>query len=90
VRPASGTALADHIGRLTVSCQQRDIDRYKRIVAVCAVAGVDIGGWMVEQGWALYRRYSKDYIDEESVAAAERRGIWRGSFMPPWEWRRAH
>jgi hypothetical protein len=23
-----------------------------------------------------YRRYSKDYIDEEAAAAAERRGIW--------------
>jgi endonuclease YncB( thermonuclease family) len=46
---------------------------------------------MVDQGWALaYRRYSMDYVDEENAAASTHRGIWRGSFMPPWEWRRAH
>ena len=28
-------ALSDSIGRATIRCEQRDIDRYKRIVAVC-------------------------------------------------------
>ena len=28
-------ALSDRIGRATVSCQPRDIDRYDRVVAVC-------------------------------------------------------
>jgi endonuclease YncB( thermonuclease family) len=28
-------ALADQIGRATVRCELRDIDRYRRVVAVC-------------------------------------------------------
>jgi endonuclease YncB( thermonuclease family) len=81
-------ALADHIGRQTVECEQRDVDPYGRVVAVCTVAGVDVGAWLVSQGWALaYVRYSRDYVDEELAARRARRGIWRGTFMPPWAWR---
>ena len=44
---------------------------------------------MVRQGWALaYRRYSKDYVDEEAAARQARVGMWRGEFVPPWEWRK--
>ena len=51
-------------------------DRYKRIIARCAVAGEDMGEWMVSEGLALaYRRYSLDYIAEEADAQAARRGI---------------
>jgi endonuclease YncB( thermonuclease family) len=70
-------ALADHIGRRTVTCDQRDIDRYQRIIAICTVAGADISARLVIEGWALtYRRYSQDYTDEEAEAA--QRGVWRG------------
>ena len=31
---------------------------------------------------------SRDYIGEEADAPAARRGIWRGDFVPPWDWRR--
>lgn len=82
-------ALADHIGQRTVRCEQRDIDRYGRFVAVCRVAGEDIGAWLVAEGWALaFRRYSTDYVDEEDAARTARAGIWRGTFELPWEWRR--
>ena len=44
---------------------------------------------MVLNGWALaYRKYSKDYAGQEQSAKTARRGIWRGEFVPPWEWRR--
>ncbi len=53
------------------------------------VAGEGLGAWMVSQGLALaYRRYSLDYVDEETDAQAARRGIWASEFVPPWEWRR--
>jgi endonuclease YncB( thermonuclease family) len=79
-------ALADHIGRRAIACVERAIDRYGRIVAVCTVAGADVGAWLVSQGWAMaYRRDSRDYIDEEAEAPASCRGMWRGSFVPPWE-----
>ena len=44
---------------------------------------------MVSQGWALaYRKYSTDYISQESSAKAARRGVWRGEFVEPSRWRR--
>ena len=72
-----------------MTCEDLGRDRYKRIIARCTVAGEDIGSWMVSQGLALaYRRYSLDYVDEESEAQAVQRGIWGSEFVKPWEWRR--
>ena len=46
-------ALADRIGRATVSCQPRDLDRYGRVVAVCFKGNEDLNRWMVANGWAV-------------------------------------
>ncbi len=82
-------ALDDKIAGRPVSCEQKDRDRYGRIVAVCRLAGEDLNGWLVAEGWALaYRQYSTDYVDEEASAKAEGKGVWRGTFVPPWDWRR--
>jgi endonuclease YncB( thermonuclease family) len=44
---------------------------------------------MVLTGWALaYRRYSTDYVGTEDKAREAKRGMWKGKFVPPWEWRR--
>ena len=52
-------ALADRIGRATVSCQPRDFDRYGRVVAVCFKGNEDLNRWMVASGWAAaYKQYS--------------------------------
>ena len=68
------------------------MDRYRRIVAVCYAGGAggpDIGERMVIEGWALaYRRFSTAYVDEKDDARDNRRGLWRGEFTKPWEWRR--
>ncbi len=85
-------ALANLIGRTWVTCIERDRDRYGRIVAVCKVGGPkgqDLGAWMVAEGWALaYRKYSTDYVAAEDTARAAGRGMWRGKFIAPWDWRR--
>jgi endonuclease YncB( thermonuclease family) len=82
-------ALANKIGRATVQCEQRDIDRYKRIVAVCRLGKLDINAWLVLQGWAIaYRQYSRDYVDDESAARVAKMGMWAGSFLEPSRWRR--
>ena len=82
-------ALAGQIGGRTVACSERDRDRYGRTVAVCRQGGRDVNAWLIGQGWALaYRRYSLAYVNEESSARAARRGIWRGEFVAPWDWRR--
>ena len=82
-------ALADKIGRRPVACAARGRDRYGRTVAVCRVAGEDLGAWLIVNGWALaYRRYSTAYVPHESRARLARAGMWRGEFIPPWDWRR--
>ena len=81
--------LEERIFGRTVACEKKDRDRYGRIVAVCRADGEDLNAWMVSEGWALaYRQYSQAYVDEEARAKAARLGIWRGEFVPPWDWRR--
>ena len=46
-------ALARRIGGRPIACEERDRDRYGRIVAVCRVRGEDLNRWMMRQGWAL-------------------------------------
>jgi len=82
-------ALAARIADHRVECEETDTDRYGRIVAVCRIGATDLNAWMVAEGWALaYRRYAMDYTGQEAAAGAARRGIWRGKFVAPWEWRR--
>ena len=83
-------SLSDFIGRKTVSCTQKDKDRYGRIAAVCYTGGVDINGWMVRNGYALaYRQYGgAAYAADEAAAQSARAGIWQGSFDKPWDWRK--
>jgi endonuclease YncB( thermonuclease family) len=42
-------ALADHVGQRTVACEERDVDRYGRIVAVCRAGGENLNAWLVSQ-----------------------------------------
>jgi endonuclease YncB( thermonuclease family) len=80
--------LADFIGRSPVSCEERDTDRYGRIVGRCFVQGKSINEYMVRSGWAMaYRRYASDYIGAEQEAKNSHRGLWSGQFQPPWDWR---
>lgn len=82
-------ALAARIADRHVECESTDTDRYGRTVAVCRSGGADLNAWMVAEGWALaYRRYATDYVDHELAAQNAQRGIWRGEFVAPWEWRR--
>jgi endonuclease YncB( thermonuclease family) len=82
--------LRSLIGDVSVSCERRTTDRYGRIVAICHARMIDIGAAMVSDGWAMaFRRYSTDYAGEEREARAARRGMWAGTFTPPWDWRAA-
>ena len=83
-------ALSDRIGRSPVTCHQHDTDRYRRMVAVCMLGSLDLDAWMVLNGHALaYRKYSTGYVAQETIARHEKRGIWAGDFVAPWDWRRA-
>ena len=49
----AANALAAFVGSQTVTCEQRDTDRYGRTVAVCRVGGIDVADWLVRAGLAL-------------------------------------
>jgi endonuclease YncB( thermonuclease family) len=80
--------LRSLIGGRSITCQQRDVDDYERIVAVCRAGNTDLAAEMVRHGFATaYRRYSNDYVDEENEARAALRGIWAGEFARPESYR---
>jgi endonuclease YncB( thermonuclease family) len=82
-------ALARFIETHWVTCKGNKRDRYGRLIAVCFVGSYNLNAIMVREGWAMaYRQYSNDYVPEEDDARIHRRGLWRGKFMAPWEWRK--
>jgi endonuclease YncB( thermonuclease family) len=81
-------ALDYRISDGVVTCEPKDRDRYRRIVAVCRAYGEDLSAWMTAFGWALaFRRYSTQYVPAEESAERRKAGMWSGQFVPPWEWR---
>lgn len=61
------------VGGSTVTCEQQDIDRYDRIVAICRAGRYDLGQTMVEYGYATaFRRYSDRYAG----CPSQRRYFW--------------
>ena len=86
----------------SILCLYEQLDRYKRILGTChtvenikfkkkltSVLGKNINREMVSNGQAVaYRKYSKDYIDDEEIAKNKKIGIWSGQFDMPWEWRK--
>jgi endonuclease YncB( thermonuclease family) len=71
-----------------VVCETHGRDASGRWIATCTADGFDIGRNMVHTGWALAdRRQSTAYVEIEDQARKAGRGLWRGQFVPPWEWR---
>jgi endonuclease YncB( thermonuclease family) len=83
-------ALAGKVAGARVDCDQQDYDaRNGRPVVTCRIGSQDLNAWLVDQGWAVaYRHYSIAYVAKEEAAKAQRRGLWRGAFVMPWDWRR--
>lgn len=71
-------------------CFQRDTDRHGRVVAVCAVEGVDMGAHLVSSGLAFaYRRYGMDYDLDEKAAYIAGRGLHGFRVQSPAQFRKA-
>lgn len=85
----STIALRRLIGDNPVTCDRMATDSYDRMVARCRVNDRELNRWMVANGQALaYRKFTSDYNGDEQAAKADKRGLWRGDFTPPWKWRR--
>jgi endonuclease YncB( thermonuclease family) len=78
--------LADRVDRRTLRCAGQKKDRYQRLIAVCYLGDEDLNAWLVSEGWAVaYRKYSRDYVDEEESARLAGKAIWAGTFAMPRE-----
>lgn len=86
---AATQAMAELVRYQHVRCVQRDIDRYKRVVAQCYAANADIGKALVRKGWAFdYTHYSGGFYKDAQAGAREAKlGAWAGSFQWPWDYR---
>ncbi len=82
-------ALAAQIGDQTLNCVDKGDAPYAKISAVCSAGALDLNGWLVSEGWALAARsVARAYVEHEAEAKKAKRGIWRGRFIEPWDWRR--
>ena len=84
----SATALMDLTAGVEVTCRLHGEAAAEPSQATCHAGGYDLSEGMVYTGWALadpqgdgrYKRF-------EAGAEKARRGLWKGAFEPPWEWR---
>ena len=88
----AGSLATTRLKALTASrsvvCDDRGRDRYGRIIARCTANGEDLGAIMVREGMAwAFVRYSRDYVEQEARAKADRLGVHAHGCTPAWEWR---
>ena len=85
----SATALMDLTAGVEVRCAAEPAAADGRpALATCFAGDYDLSEGMVYTGWALADPESGGrYKRLETGAKKARRGLWRGSFEPPWVWR---
>lgn len=80
------TVLQNLVGSaFNLVCNGQGIDKYERPLVKCVDGNTDINAQMVRQGYAV--AYG-GYFAEERDARKKLKGIWRGDFIQPQEWRR--
>jgi endonuclease YncB( thermonuclease family) len=85
---ASAKTLLNLIGTQDITCEQRRIDQFGRVFAICKAGDVDINRALVEAGMAVaLPKETTDYVDAEAAAKAKGIGIWRGPFIAPADYR---
>jgi len=84
----SRDALKDLIFGASVKCVKRSVLADKTVIATCTADDRDIGRNLVHTGWSLAdARQSKRYIPVQEKSRKARRGLWRGPFVKPWDWK---
>lgn len=84
---ATSSIAKPHCGKQRLHRDVAEFDfRYNNRLKLGAL---DLNGWLVEQGRGIaYRKYSTPYVAQETAAKAAKRGLWAGTFTPPWDWRK--
>lgn len=84
----STTALMDLVAGVSVRCVPRRDTTMSPVTALCFATGYDLSEGMVHTGWALAMpRDGTKYARIEAKAKKAKRGLWKGKFTLPWEWR---
>ena len=83
--------LEKFIARRPVKCEDIRVEPAypNRRIAECSVAGIDLGRWLVDEGWALNfepRAKGRFTMDEDDARAAHS-GLWKGCFVAPQDFR---
>lgn len=85
---AAHSFLQALISRGALTCTFNSTDRYGRKLATCSAGPIaDVGEAMVRGGHAVNFMDGR-YDTAEAEARGAKRGIWRGSFERPQDWRR--
>ena len=83
----AGDALRDLVTGAVVRCRLAP-GTASPPVATCTADGFDIAGNMVYTGWAVTAPDGPDrYRAIQEKARAAKRGLWRGAFVMPSDWR---
>ncbi len=83
----SMTALMDLVAGVNIRCVPRSTSAAAP-TANCFATGYDLSEGMVHTGWALAMpRHGTKYARIEAKAKNAKRGLWKGKFTLPWEWR---
>ena len=87
------TALLDLTAGTAVTCElvpeAGSEGAEAALSARCFAAGYDLSEGMAYTGWALAVRDATDrYVSFEDGAREAGRGMWKGTFVAPWDWRR--
>jgi endonuclease YncB( thermonuclease family) len=85
---ASAKTLLNLVGDQPIACEQRRVDQFGRVFAVCKVGEVDVNRALVEAGMAVaLPKETTDYVAAEAEAKAKNIGVWRGPFTAPADYR---
>jgi endonuclease YncB( thermonuclease family) len=85
------TALLDLTAGVAVTCRvlAAEPSAGEARPGRCFAQGYDLSEGMAYTGWALAQReVSERYLVFEERAQAAGRGLWKGRFVTPWDWRR--
>jgi endonuclease YncB( thermonuclease family) len=85
-------ALSQALDEFTVSCETMGTDYGGRWFARCSVDTLSLAALMASNGWAVPNQECRCIEVRVWSAFAKSRnlGIWSGTFVWPWEWRKEH
>src|SRR5262245_6683241 len=90
---AARDALAKSLAGRSLRCEDKGPDKVHpdRRIGICTVEGMNItlNEWLVQEGWAVnFEPYARGrFLADQADAANNRRGMWKGCFTAPTNWR---